>query len=495
MWKRRRFSFRFVIVFVSFGLILIVVYFTGRLTSSTNNLFHPEESFPPIGNGSNIFDKAVRRLLDTHDRIYNNRSATCQLDDELTPEENQTLNDAGRLIPQLKNRLVQYPHEYFKGRGIVLTVGPKQILHTRFNLRIIEWSRTKLPVEIWYSSAQISRNFTNELLSSVPALNVKACCFETARCHSSNGTEINLKPSYVYAPETKFIFGNIYTFKPAAILSSTFDEVLFLDSDCYVVRDPTYLFEEDPMYKIFGVLFYPDIYLGHQHPQLWSFLNSTCIENEFALDSGVLLFNKKRVWNGIYMTKLMSDYHRTFFNDFISTGDKDVFRLAFRYMKIPYYIVGIPCSTGYILNRTFCGVTLCKTDSLGLNVYFEHVHHPKHLYDQTFSKEKFTHTKIALADPNKQRFVYRYCDLYPLPCFQVGFDDETSFSIEDFCSKSALMLTDRPLIQISFNQSVLWNPNVKTKLLVMKKSKQTMPGFIDFYFQVQNEPIFKDEKL
>jgi hypothetical protein len=500
MGKQCRFSLRHVILFVIIGLYFIVTDFTSKSSLPSfiiNALVFREKLFLLFGIEKHIFDETIQHLLFTHDRVYNNPSAYCGRGGKLNPKDNQTLNGVARLLPQLRTQLVQYPHEYFKDRGIVLTVGPNQMPHTRFNLRIIEWSRTKLPVEVWYSSAQISRNLTNELLSSVPTLNVKACCFETARCHSSNGTEINLTRSYVYAPETKHINGKIYTFKPAAILSSTFDEVLFLDADCYVVRDPTYLFEKDPMYKRFGVLLYSDIYLSHQHPKLWSLLNTTCVRNEYSVDSGVLLFNKKRVWSGIYMSKLMSDHPKIFYDYFFSNGDKDVFRLAFRYMKIPYYIISTPCSTGYIQNHTFCGVTLCKTDSLGLNVYFEHVHHPKHLHHLTFLKENFTHTRLALADSNYgHSFITGYCGLYPLPCFQVGFHDQYNLmSMDDYCRNSALVHTETPLVQIPFSQSVLWNPSLEMKLLLMKKSKEIMPGFIDFYFQVQNESMFRNVRL
>jgi len=483
-------------VFVSFGLFLIVSDYISGFFLTSSNLVDHEESFPPLDTEINTFDEAIQRLLYTHTRTYNDPSGICQSYGGLNTKNKQTLESVARLLPKLRTKVVKYPDEYFKGRGIVLTVGRNQLLHTRFNLRIIEWLRTKLPVEVWYSSVQISKNIANELISSVPTLNVKACCFETARCHSSNGKEIKVPASYVHPPKTKKSLGKNYSFKLAAIVSSTFAEVLFLDSDCYVVRDPTYLFEEDPMYIRFGALFYPDIYISHQHPQLWSLLNTTCVHKEFSLDSGVLLLNKKRVWSGIYMTKLMSDYHQIFYDRFISDGDKDTFRLSFRYMNIPYYLVGIPCSTGYIQHRSFCGVTLCKTDSLGLNVYFDHVHHPKHLHDLTFLKEKFTHTRIALADPNNQTFIYGYCHLYPLPCFQVGFQDKMSpVSINTYCRNSALIHTEKALVQISSGQSVLWNPNLETKLLLMKKVEQTMPGFIDFYFQTQNETIFRNAKL
>jgi len=476
-----------------FVIILILIIIID--SSSTIYLFKHQTSFISSDDQTNIFDKTIRRLLYTHSIAYND-SNICGSSWQLKPEEKKLLKNISKLMPQLRNELVPYPDGYFKGQGIVLTVGINQLLHTKLNLRIIEWLKIKLSIEVWYSSTQISDHIANELLNYVPKLNLKMCCFERFQCHSLNNKEISLKSNYVYLPQTKSIYEKIYSYKLAAILSSTFDEIIFLDSDCYMVRDPTDLFQKDPMYQIFGSLFYPDIYKSHQHPQLWSILNTTCVNNEFSLDSGVLLLDKKRVWNGLYMAKLMGDHQHIFYQYFISHGDKDTFRLSFRYMKIPYYIVGIPCSTGYLINRSFCGVTLCKTDSLGLNVYFEHIHHPKHLPELTFFKKNFTHTMIALADPNNQNFYFGYCALYPLPCFQVGFKDEQSFiTTETYCKTSALPPIQKPFIQISSAQSVLWNPNLETKLLLIKKSSETMPGFIDFYFQTQNQSIFKNAKL
>jgi hypothetical protein len=264
-----------------------------------------------------------------------------------------------------------------------------------------------------------------------------------------------------------------------------------------VVRDPIYLFENDPMYKKFGVLFYPDIYLSKQHPRVWSLFNATCLRHEFSLDSALLIFNKKRVWKGIHLAKLMGDHTEVFYETFISFGDKDTFRLAFRYLKIPYYIVGIPCSTGYITNKTFCGGTMCKTDSLGLNVYFDHINVAKNLRMNAHPKEHYTHTRIALADPNTETsFITGRYRLYLRPCLQVGFyNRSSSASFDDYCRKSALMHIEKPLVQLASGRSVLWNPNVETKLLLMKKSAIIMPGFIDFYFQVRHEAIFRKVKL
>lgn len=50
-----------------------------------------------------------------------------------------------------------------------------------------------------------------------------------------------------------------YLAKAAAIINSRFNEVLYLDADNSVARNPEYLFEE-PMYKERGALFWPDFW-------------------------------------------------------------------------------------------------------------------------------------------------------------------------------------------------------------------------------------------
>ena len=130
--------------------------------------------------------------------------------------------------------------------------------------------------------------------------------------------------------------------RPAAIISSTFAEVLFLDIDSFLVRDPDYLFQSDPMYHQFGALFFPDARTSKYPSVISKLLNLTCTQNELDFDSRTLLVNKKQVWKGLYMTKLISDQY-----DF-SEGYKDTFRLAFRFMDVAYYMVGLPCSVSLI---------------------------------------------------------------------------------------------------------------------------------------------------
>jgi hypothetical protein len=124
-----------------------------------------------------------------------------------------------------------------------------------------------------------------------------------------------LNTTHVYKPPTGYL-PKPFPYKPAAIISATFSEILFLDCDSYVTRDPEELFLSDPMYLKFGALFFPDAYKSRQHPAVWTLFNTSCAQFEYELDSAAILVNKKQVWNGLYMTKLINDDHELFYKVF-----------------------------------------------------------------------------------------------------------------------------------------------------------------------------------
>jgi Mannosyltransferase putative len=155
-----------------------------------------------------------------------------------------------------------------------------------------------------------------DLLRIAPKLNASVCCFLAAKCRTlTHVWELNT--THVYKPRIRTsYFQKPFPYKPAAILSSTFSEVLFLDCDAYVTRDPEELFLSDPMYHKFGALFFPDALKSRQHPAVWNLFNTTCAQDEYEFDSAAILVDKRRVWNGLYMTKLMNDNHQVFYKVF-----------------------------------------------------------------------------------------------------------------------------------------------------------------------------------
>jgi hypothetical protein len=150
------------------------------------------------------------------------------------------------------------------------------------------------------------------LLTAAPKLNSSACCFDTNQCQTLTGIW-QLNAIHVYKPSHMTNLSKQFPYKPAAILSATFAEVLFLDCDAYVTRNPDDLFLSDPMYLKFGALFYPDAFQSRQHPLIWKILNTSCTQEEYEFDSATILVDKKRVWNGLYLTKLMNDNHQLFY--------------------------------------------------------------------------------------------------------------------------------------------------------------------------------------
>jgi hypothetical protein len=96
------------------------------------------------------------------------------------------------------------------------------------------------------------------------------------------------------------------------------------------------------MYHRFGALFFPDARTSKHPSVIWKLLNITCARHELDFDSRTLLVNKKEVWKALYMAKLISDQY-----DFSETY-RDTFRLAFRFTRVTYYTVGLPCSVSSI---------------------------------------------------------------------------------------------------------------------------------------------------
>ncbi|CAF2443998.1 unnamed protein product [Rotaria sp. Silwood2] len=170
-----------------------------------------------------------------------------------------------QLLHTLRQQVVPYPNDHFSGRGIVLTVGFNQLKFLKVNLKMIELTATKLSIQIWYTSSQISHDNMIELLRTAPSINASACCFITAQCRTL--TQVwQLNATRVYNPKLDGLQTYGFPYKPAAIISATFSEVLFLDCDAFVTRDQEELFISDPMYLKFGALFYPDAHKSRQDP-------------------------------------------------------------------------------------------------------------------------------------------------------------------------------------------------------------------------------------
>lgn len=121
-----------------------------------------------------------------------------------------------------------------------------------------------------------------------------------------------------------------YAFKVMSIFRSTFQEVLWIDSDNVPIRDPSFLFD-DPQYVEKGSLFWRDV-SGADRARFWH--PGSIVWNVFEVPSndaeefetGQLLIDKDRCWEEICMTAFFNVNSNVYYK-FVH-GDKDTFRMA-----------------------------------------------------------------------------------------------------------------------------------------------------------------------
>ena len=125
--------------------------------------------------------------------------------------------------------------------------------------------------------------------------------------------------------------------KPFSIWRASFREVLWLDCDCFPLRDPSFLFD-DPEYQAKGSLFWRDVFgvdrcsVWHPSAELWSVFNVPPNDAE-EFDTGQLLIDKERCWSELglvlHFNRRSDIYYRHVW------GDKDTFRLAWQTSRRP----------------------------------------------------------------------------------------------------------------------------------------------------------------
>ena len=123
-----------------------------------------------------------------------------------------------------------------------------------------------------------------------------------------------------------------YFLKPHAIWQSGFREVLWLDTDNFPIRDPSFLFDDEEFQQK-GSLFWRDVtgaeraQLWHPASPIWPLFNVPGNDAE-EFETGQLLVDKEKRLAELALTlHFASD---AIYSDQLWTGDKDMFRLAWQ---------------------------------------------------------------------------------------------------------------------------------------------------------------------
>jgi hypothetical protein len=200
--------------------------------------------------------------------------------------------------------------EGFQGRGIVMSVWDGDIANAWILLSELKRLKVELPVEIWTPNGELQPQY-RKLLSDV---------HPRVRFHE------------LPDPVTK------YAIKPYAVYRSSFAQVLWLDNDCFPLRDPTFLFDDDG-FRTKGSLFWRDVsgadrsHYWHVDAAIWKLYGIPyCDCEEFEV--GQFLVDKDKCLAELLFTMFTNRnghvYYR-FCEERIA--EKDTYRLAWQYFQ------------------------------------------------------------------------------------------------------------------------------------------------------------------
>ncbi len=140
-------------------LLLVIIILTKESKNITTSLFPvvnlSNSSSSPIINSLispsinlSFKDELINKRLTSYSQMYDNSSRECNTSRPLNDAQRDGFSAISELLISLRQQIIPYPNNYFYGRGIVLTVGPAQLKFAKVNLKMIEFSGTRLPVQV-----------------------------------------------------------------------------------------------------------------------------------------------------------------------------------------------------------------------------------------------------------------------------------------------------------------------------------------------------------
>lgn len=155
-----------------------------------------------------------------------------------------------------------------------------------------------------------------------------------------------------------------------AIVGSSFSEVLWLDADNTVLRNPEFLFDS-PEFRSTGAMFWPDMYSISEKSAIWAVMGVP-FRKTWAQESGQILLDKTRVWRELLVTALMNQRQEFFYS--LVNGDKDTFLFSWLATGSPFFLVPFPPFPAGIGSRDhFCGNSFIQSDPSGRPLFIHAV--------------------------------------------------------------------------------------------------------------------------
>ena len=245
-----------------------------------------------------------------------------------------------------------YPQTAYSGRGIVMVAGGPYYSPPAYACVVfIRRSGCTLPVEVWLPPHEGMPSAVIGQFQQLGAV-VKHLA--------------DMFPSYMH----HLLHG--YITKPAAILASSFEEVLFLDADNVPLTNPTRLFDH-PLYAQHGLLMWPDFWPVEVQPGTWEVLHVLpSLQPRSSHESGQMVINKRLGWHPLALALYLNVLGDVFYPMFsvAGQGDKETYPIAWLALNRTYGLVKHPVvAVGYHAPRAVRGSSN-MTESRGVNSSF-----------------------------------------------------------------------------------------------------------------------------
>jgi alpha 1,2-mannosyltransferase len=224
------------------------------------------------------------------------------------------------------------------GRGIIMCGGGKRLFSNGFvTIKMIRHWGCSLPIQWFYADAQ---EMTLEAIQLLEQYNVR--CF-------------NLGQQYPNIPLRGF------QIKAFALVETSFEECIFIDSDNMPLDNVTTLFDTAE-YRNTGALFWKD-YWTHEtnshhtnlHRKIHQMVEARALNTgEYEWESGQFVIHRQRHRTAVQLVAFINANFKLFYS--FMYGDKDTFRLAWLYLRSAHRVIEPPPGiVGRIQDGSFKG--------------------------------------------------------------------------------------------------------------------------------------------
>jgi alpha 1,2-mannosyltransferase len=240
---------------------------------------------------------------------------------------------------------------YQKGtRGLVTTAGAQYLPNVIISLRMLRKTGCRLPMEVFLSTQREWETYICETV--LPKLNAK-CIVQSSHFRTTANTE----------PPSR------YQNKIVAILTSSFEELLFIDADCFPVKDFTPVFDSEPFMST-GLITFPDYWASTASQLYYDIIQKPLppLTARQTTESGEIFISKRTHEKTLLLAMYYNHFGKKFYYPLLSQGasgegDKDTFLAAAEFFDEPYYAVHARVrSLGHRVDGRLDGSTMIQHD-------------------------------------------------------------------------------------------------------------------------------------